>query len=212
MKESSSDILLNDPARIAFFRVPLVCEAVPQIGCGCRTKPLLTALGQHAMVSAAWLQRSGSTPAVRWKHILPANDAMRLVNAAFADEGPLEPVQEEDRLELLAALRSSSEWYSAATIDDLSREEAELIAARMVRRLRQQVTLDSDTKAKLHCAIACATLEILINDMAASVAWRRPALGRAIVDAARSHLNVHAIAVLEDIVRVTDYRPLPDEP
>ncbi|WP_194713259.1 hypothetical protein [Noviherbaspirillum soli] len=143
---------------------------------------------------------------------MPANDAMRLVNAAFADEGPLEPVQEEDRLELLAALRSSSEWYSAATIDDLSREEAELIAARMVRRLRQQVTLDSDTKAKLHCAIACATLEILINDMAASVAWRRPALGRAIVDAARSHLNVHAIAVLEDIVRVTDYRPLPDEP
>lgn len=39
MKESSSDIFLNDPARTAFFRAPLVCEAAPQIGCGCPTKP-----------------------------------------------------------------------------------------------------------------------------------------------------------------------------
>lgn len=50
------------------------------------------------MVSAAWLQRSGNTLAVQWKDILPADDAVRLVNAAFADEGPLELVQEEVRL------------------------------------------------------------------------------------------------------------------
>ncbi len=91
MNESSNDIFLNNPARIAFFQVPLVCEAAPQIGCGCRTKPLLAALGQHAMVSAAWLQRSGRTLAVQWEHLLPANDAVRLVNAVFADKGPLEP-------------------------------------------------------------------------------------------------------------------------
>lgn len=115
-----------------FYDVPLVCEAAPKIGCGCRTKPVLAALDLYETVQGAWLRRSGMTLAVQWHQWLTEEDAMGIVNAALAGEGKVAAIRDSVRVErLFQELSSGALWYSVATIDKLSSEEADLIAARI---------------------------------------------------------------------------------
>src|SRR6266851_4225024 len=53
--------------RISVFKVPLVCPAAPQIGCGTASKPILLALEKQPGVLQAWLNRAGTRIAVVWK-------------------------------------------------------------------------------------------------------------------------------------------------
>src|SRR5882724_5914690 len=52
---------------ISLFKVPLVCPAAPQIGCGSAAKPILLELERDSSVSEAWLNRAGTMIAVVWK-------------------------------------------------------------------------------------------------------------------------------------------------
>jgi hypothetical protein len=194
-----------------FYAVPLVCEAAAQIGCGCRAKPLLAALEGQEMVKRAWLRRSGTTVAVQWHQQLPQAEAVRIVNTAFVNEGEIKAVEDDKFEELLNDLRHGSQWYSLQTIDQLSIEEADLIATRMVHRLSPKVDLRSINLLELHCAIACACRDILVNDKAESLEWRRPALNRAIVDALRLRLDSDAMAALGNPLIFADHRPMADE-
>lgn len=196
----------------SFYDAPLVCEAAPQIGCGCRTKPVLAALNLQELVQGAWLRRSGTTVAVHWHQWLTEENAIGIVNAAFAGEGKVLAVRDSGRVErLFHELSSGALWYSVATVDKLNSEEADLIAARIVRRLEQTEDLRDTNTVGLRCAIACACRSILLNDMAASVEWRRPSLTHGIVEAAQHYLDPHILAALKDSMRSADYRPLPGE-
>src|SRR5438309_6370202 len=53
--------------RIGVFKVPLVCPAAPQIGCGGASKPILLDLEKQPGVLEAWLNRAGTIIAVVWK-------------------------------------------------------------------------------------------------------------------------------------------------
>src|SRR5712664_4514226 len=53
--------------RISVFKVPLVCPAAPQIGCGSASKPILLDLEKQPGVLEAWLNRAGTRIAVVWK-------------------------------------------------------------------------------------------------------------------------------------------------
>src|SRR6266446_10250505 len=52
---------------ISLFKVPLVCPAAPQIGCGSAAKPILLELERDSSVSEAWLNRAGTKIALVWK-------------------------------------------------------------------------------------------------------------------------------------------------
>src|SRR5215471_9472048 len=58
--------------RISVFKVPLVCPAAPQIGCGSASKPILLDLEKQPGVLEAWLNRAGTRIAIVWK---PDSDA-----------------------------------------------------------------------------------------------------------------------------------------
>lgn len=204
-------ILPGQEGFIGFYRVPLACEAAPQIGCGCRSKPILTALEGHPAVERAWLNRSGTTAAVQWSRAIAKEEALRVVSDAFAHEGTVIAVTEKEYESLLQQLSNDAIWYRAATIDALSREEAELIAARLVRRIAQKADLCPEAKAELQCAIACACREVLVSDQAVSFEWRREALRLAILDAAHASLHPQIMAQVESTLRSIDYRPLNNE-
>src|SRR5215813_13252161 len=55
------------PDRISVFKVPLICPAAPQIGCGSASKPILLDLEKQPGVLEAWLNRAGTRIAVVWK-------------------------------------------------------------------------------------------------------------------------------------------------
>jgi len=65
--------------RISVFKVPLVCPAAPQIGCGSASKPILLDLEKEPGVLEAWLNRAGTRIAIVWK---PDSDAKTRRNVA----------------------------------------------------------------------------------------------------------------------------------
>src|SRR6516164_3603407 len=71
--------------RISIFRVPLVCPAAPQIGCGSASKPILLDLEKQPGVLEAWLNRAGTRIAIVWK---PGSDAetRQKVATAFGED------------------------------------------------------------------------------------------------------------------------------
>lgn len=70
------------PAYVGFYSAPLVCEAVPQIGCGCRAKPVLARLEQQSDIERAWLHRRGDVIAVEWRRELDVDQQVGLLRAA----------------------------------------------------------------------------------------------------------------------------------
>ena len=204
-------ISLGDAALINFYLVPLVCEAAPQIGCGCRTKPVLQALEANPEIKHAWLNKAGTTIAIQWRREISEDEKLSVFSGVIDDGHHVPVIQASEAAALFADLRSGEHWYNAETVDDLSRSEADIIGLRMADRITSSVALTHSQTTGLQCAIACAAYEILIDPRAASHEWRQPALNSAVVSAASPYLNVGEVESLIHALRVADYRPLPGE-
>lgn len=130
-------------ANLSFYKVPMVCKSAPAIGCGGLAKPVLSALeGQSATVAGAWLNRTGTVLAVQWKpNTLPAQRET-VVRQAFAkSEMTAEAVSGAEAATLAKSFGSGKSWYAAKGVDQLSREEAVVIAHRLVQRVQAQTPL-----------------------------------------------------------------------
>src|SRR5947199_8826695 len=110
------------PDRISVFKVPLVCPAAPQIGCGSASKPILLDLERQAGVLEAWLNRAGTIIAVVWK---PESNAETRRNVATElKEDHAVEMQGKSRNEAVKDFLSGKGWYRGADVDRLSEEEA----------------------------------------------------------------------------------------
>ena len=158
----------GDATLIDFYLVPLVCEAAPRIGCGCRTKPLLQALEANPEIKHAWLNKAGTTIAIQWHRAILGNEKLRVFSGVVDDGNTVPAIQASEYEALFAELRGGALWYNAETIDDLSRSEANIIGLRMVNRIKSSVALTQEKTTALQCAIACAVYKILIDPRAAS--------------------------------------------
>lgn len=195
------------PANLAFYRVPLQCEAAPQIGCGCRAKPVLAALERNPEVGRVWLRRCGSVLAIEWLRRVNEAEASRIVCFALWDRVAPQVIKADERNRLLADFHTTDKWYRGAEVDRLSEEEAEVIAARLVRRIASKIDLPDERRAALECDFACACRAVLLNSLAASLAWRRQMLPQAIRAALYCRLDERAIATLEETLADDRYRP-----
>jgi len=140
--------------RISVFKVPLVCPAAPQIGCGSASKPLLLDLEKQPGVLEAWLNRAGTRIAIVWK---PDSDAtMRRNLATDLQEDRATELDGKLRDETVADFLSGKGWYRGAEVDRLSEEEAGVIAARWVRRVQTKATLPKDKADGLEAALTSA--------------------------------------------------------
>src|SRR5262249_41095706 len=119
---------------ISVFKVPLVCPAAPQIGCGSASKPILLDLEKQPGVLEAWLNRAGTIISVVWKPDSNAENRRNVV-ADLKEDSAVE-MQGTSRDEAVHAFLSGKGWYHAADVDRLSEEEAGVIAARWVRRVQ----------------------------------------------------------------------------
>src|SRR5712692_5140449 len=130
------------PDRISVFKAPLVCPAAPQIGCGSASKPILLDLERQPGVAEAWLNRAGTIIAVVWK--ADANAEARSHVAAELKEDRATEMQRTARDEAVKDFLSGKGWYHAADVDRLSEEEADIIAARLVRWVQAKTGLPKD--------------------------------------------------------------------
>lgn len=140
----------TNPNLISLFSVPsLVCSAAPEIGCGPRAKPILLDLQRDSSISEAWLNSAGTVLAVVGTEGSTRESRAKAVRATLqAKEGATATELEGDaREKQLKTFVSGDGWYRGAEVDTLSKQEAGIIAARLVRRIKAKVPVP-DEKAK----------------------------------------------------------------
>lgn len=118
----------------SFYEVPLVCGAAPEIGCGSRIKPFFLETGKESKIKESWSNRQGTVIAVVWNDGF-ADEKQReeLIQPLFKKHNiEAELINEEKKISELKASFKSDKWYKGMDIDQLSIEEAGVIANEMV--------------------------------------------------------------------------------
>jgi len=200
--ENAAGVTAN---RVSVFKAPLVCPAAPQIGCGSASKPILLDLERQPGVLEAWLNRAGTIIAVVWK---PESSVETRGNvAAELKEDHAVEMQGKSRDEAVKDFLSGRGWYRGADVDRLSEEEADIIAARLVRWVQAKTPLAKDKAEGLQRAFT----DTLRKDLTGkSVSPNR------LEDVARDYLDQEQIKILKEAIKdevaiENGERPVPNE-
>jgi hypothetical protein len=205
LASAAENAAVATPDRISVFKVPLVCPAAPQIGCGSASKPILLDLERQPGVLEAWLNRAGTIISVVWKPESNA-EARRNVAAELKEDHATE-LDGKSRDEALKDFSSGKGWYRGADVDRLSEEEADIIAARLVRWVQAKTVLTKDKAEGLQRAFA----DTLRKDLTGkSVGPNR------LEDVAREYLDQEQIKILKEAIKdevaiENGERPVPNE-
>lgn len=124
--------------RLTFYDVDMVCSAAHQIGCGSMAKPLLKAMEETDEIDEAWMDRQGVVVGLVWKEGTSASKQDELTHSLFEkyDIGA-KSVNAAGRDTLEKNFRVAGSWYRSAEVDELSKEEAGVIADRIIGMLRE---------------------------------------------------------------------------
>jgi len=203
--QSSSSIHRSaiDPERVSFYEIGLVCPAAPKIGCGGHSKPVLNALTKDSHVAGAWINGAGTRLAIGWKssEVLSSEQIDQIISGfgVAANE-----VSRDARLNLIASFHSDSGWFDAASVDQLSEQEAGIIAARLVKRLTSRAAVTPAQQAALRDGMARALRANFIEGDRRDLDQQLIATSRA------AKLSRQAVASLREVVELGIY-PLPNE-
>lgn len=141
----------DQKVEITFYEVPLVCSAAPQIGCGTRSKPILLGLENSPLIKEAWLNRTGTVIAVVWKDRFTSSQKTSATENVFRENRiDMSPISGKKHRELLRDFDETKDWYRGTSVDNLSIEEADIIAKRLVTRVNAKTPLSESLKETLH--------------------------------------------------------------
>src|SRR5438128_8193098 len=191
--------------RVSVFKAPLVCPAAPQIGCGSASKPILLDLEKQPGVLEAWLNRAGTIIAVVWKSESDAETRSKVATGLKEDRAT--ELQGDSRDKSVQDFLSGKGWYHGANVDRLSEEEADIIAARLVRWVQAKSSLAKEKAEGLQRAFA----DTLRKDLTGkSVGPNR------LEDVARKYLDQEQIKILKEAIKdevaiENGERPVPNE-
>lgn len=198
------------PEQITFYQIDLVCKAAPKIGCGPLAKPMLLELEERDDIAEAWLNRTGTIIALVWKE-KPAKAAFETLTALVQKRNlTISELADKARAEALTDFLSETGWYRGSAVDQLSQEEAEIIAARLARRVKAQLKLSDERANSLQRAFAAALRQRLTTQSSGSREERTEQIKNELMEAGRRELSHDEMAALEQALSL-GYRPLPDE-
>jgi hypothetical protein len=195
----------RSPDQITVFKAPLVCPAAPQIGCGGASKPILLDLEKQPGVAEAWLNRGGTLIAVVWKP--DSNAEARSHVASELKEDRATPLQGDAHNEAVKDFLSGKGWYHAADVDRLSEEEADIIAARLVRFIKSKSALPNNKAEPLQHAFS----DLLRKDLTGKGTG-----GTKLQDVARDYLDPEQLKILKEAIKEEEAiesgeKPVPKE-
>lgn len=197
------------PDSVSLFEVPLRCPAAPHIGCGSLAKPILLALEGDAEISEAWIDSAGTTLAVVGTENSGSESRARavvgLLESVFGKSSATE-LRADARDRALTSFLSGSGWYRGAQVDSLSKQEAGIIAARLVRRVQASVTLSAETAKALETALTEAIERRLVGDPGQPAPADRGSHHEDLLKLAREHLDEKGVAAFRQSI-AKGYRP-----
>ena len=189
--------------RVSVFKVPLVCPAAPQIGCGSASKPILLDLEKQPGVAEAWLNRAGTIIAVVWKSDSDSETRSKIVADLKEDHGF--EMEGKPRDDAVKDFLSGKGWYRGADVDRLSEEEAAIIAARWVRRVEAKTPLAKDKAEGLQRALADSLRKELTGENA-----HQNEKALRLQEVAGKYVDQDQIKVLREAIE-RGVRPLPED-
>lgn len=193
--------------RMGFFRVPLVCEAASHVGCGTRARAVLAEIEKAPFVGQAWLNREGTVLAIVWMGTPERSRLLRILG-----RHGLAGVELGGDVGRLAgeAFAGGGAWYRAGEMQELSDEEARVIAVRLVRRLAADISLPAATTEPLRRRLEQASAQVLAEASAVSASTRREQIASGLLKAGEGILERAAFSAFEAVI-ARGHRPLPEE-
>ena len=198
--------------RITLFQVPLKCEAVPQIGCGSLSKPILLDLEREPAIREAWLNHTGTVLAIVGSDASNHESISRAVESVLAKNGvSFNELAGGAYATELKSFTAGTEWYRGTAVDALSKIEARTIAQRMVHRVQANVTLTPEKTAALEDGIANAFERRFFGSPDGTApSSKREQLTEDISTVARANLDQKEITALEAAF-AKGIKPLPED-
>jgi len=138
-------------SNVTFYKVPLVCPAAPNIGCGSKSKPVLLGLEKKSnVISEAWLNRSGTVIAVVWKEN-SSKELQKLTADSVFQENKMDVtlISGKEGKKTKTEFENKQNWYRGTNVDKLSVEEAEIIADRLINRVNAKTPLSKEKSDSL---------------------------------------------------------------
>lgn len=130
---------------ISYYKVPLVCGAAPEIGCGSRIKPLFLDTEKEGKIKESWSNRQGTIIAIVWADDLKDEKQREDIIRPLFEKHSIKAELIKD--EKIIAEQSSSfnkdKWYKGMDVDQLSLEEAGVIANEMVTFAKSKFLLNT---------------------------------------------------------------------
>lgn len=123
--------------KISFYQVPLTCGASHEIGCGSRIKPLFIETGKEKSIKESWVNRDGTVLAIVWDETLSTEEKEKIMNplfkqldiqATYVSEPEMQKKLTEKFSSALAPAQITDKWYKNMEVDQLSLEEAGILA------------------------------------------------------------------------------------
>lgn len=154
-RPSDNDIAkASRPELIGTYSVPLHCPLVKGLGCGSESKSVMTRLERQPAVEGAWLNHAGTRLAILWKDDGEVNDRAGRITSAFENSAVPIMLSGEERDVVLRDFLSGTGWYRTSALDELSAQEADIVAKRWVAKITRIIPLPAKVQDALHCRLS----------------------------------------------------------
>lgn len=147
---------INAAEIVSFYEAPLVCHAAPSIGCGSKAKFMLVDLEKHSdALTGAWLNKAGTVVAVKWDANTEESKKAEIINAVSTSHNiELTAVASPAAKDYANSFPKKSEWFRGKEVDQLSKEEAQIIAKNTIAGYKKDGVVKASFEKQFEADIA----------------------------------------------------------
>ena len=135
---------------ITFYEVPLVCGAAPEIGCGSRIKPLFIETKKETKIKESWSNRQGTIIAIVWNGETSQEAQAKIIDPLYKKHQiDAKRITNKKMIANYTASMKKDQWYKEMDVDNLSLEEAGVIAEDVSKFALDAGLIDAKEKAAI---------------------------------------------------------------
>lgn len=162
-KAGNNEVVMKDQ-NINFYKVPLVCNAAPTIGCGSRAKPVLKDFEDSKEVSEAWLNRAGTVIALVWNEESRNGGKESISKNIFSKHQiNVQELTSDEYTTTYESFTQQDNWLKSTEVDKLSKEEASIIADQIIGAIKEKIKLSQENEKKIHQKTTGIFYEFFLN-------------------------------------------------
>ena len=152
----SYDVMNASNTAVSFYEAPLVCHAAPSIGCGSKAKFMLVDFEKYNNeIEGAWLNKKGTIVAVKWNTNTDESQKTEIIKTVSASHNvELSELSSTEANPYAKSFPNSGQWFKGKEVDQLSKEEAGIIAQNTIASYKAKNLLKPSFEKQFQADIA----------------------------------------------------------